>query len=100
MRFDISSTKKKRYKTYESQRNVTYHKNKKKYKEKKTSTQHWWWWPSNGWRDEASACTDEQVRQAYRWRKRAAIVVMRQRARHFSTTFQAETSSMGRKQCL
>ena len=33
MRFDISS--KKRYKTYESQRNVTYHKNKKKYKEKK-----------------------------------------------------------------
>jgi len=34
MRFDISS--KKRYKTYESQRNVTYHKNKKKYKEKKT----------------------------------------------------------------
>jgi len=33
MRSNISS--KKRYKTYESQRNVTYHKNKKKYKEKK-----------------------------------------------------------------
>jgi len=32
VRFDISS--KKRYKTYESRRNVTYHKNKKKYKEK------------------------------------------------------------------
>jgi len=25
----------------------------------------------------------EQVKQAYRWRKRAAIMVMRQRARHF-----------------
>jgi len=33
MRFNISS-KKKRYKTYESQRKVTYRKNKKKYKER------------------------------------------------------------------
>ena len=36
-------------------------------------------WASNGWRDEA--CTDEQVRQAYSWRKQAAKMVMRQRAR-------------------
>jgi len=42
-----------RYITYESQRNVGYHKNKEKYKEKikqKTSTEHRWWWASSGWR--------------------------------------------------
>jgi len=33
------------------------------------------------------AYTDEQVRQAYRWKKwkREAIMVMRQRSRHFIT---------------
>ena len=66
----------------------------KKIHQKKIKITHYTWiqhrWlASSGWRVEA--CTDEQVRQwyAYRWRKRklAAIMIVRQRARHFITTF-------------
>jgi len=35
-------------------------------------TSHWWswWWACNGWR--VDKCTDEQVKQAHRYRKWAA----------------------------
>ena len=47
--------------------------------------------------DKAQICSFD-----YRWRKRAAIMVMRQRARHFNTMFHFKNKycSTGRKQCL
>jgi len=76
---DVWHKLKKIYKTYESQRNVTYHKNKKNTKKKKHQHN----------TDAGGQAMGEEMRhvQMNRWRKRAAIMVMRQRAKHFITTF-------------
>jgi len=84
----------------ESQRNVTYHKNKKKKQKQKNTIyiniKHRWWWASKQWVKikKWGMYRYEQVRQAYVIHfddtGEGRELVMRQRVRYFSTTFRSK----------